>query len=108
MPSNIKPIYSMHEEDLEIQEEVNAFVVGLAERVDLLQDLHSLSDLGQLGELCGGIGDEAERLGYPLLAAVARAAAEACLEGKANACQDSLLEITELTQRIRQAHRGAA
>ena len=91
-----------------MQEEVNSFVIGLAERVDLLQDMHSGGDLGQLAGLCGGVGREAERLGYPLLAAVARAAGEACLECKADACQDALLEITELTQRIRQAHRGAA
>ena len=108
MPSRRKPIYSIHEDDLEIQDEVNSFVIGLAERVDLLQDLHSVGDLEQLAERCSGIGDEAERLGYPLLAAVARAAFEACLEGKASTCQDTLLEITELTQRIRQAHRGAA
>ena len=108
MPSRRKPIYSIHENDLEIQDQVNGFVIGLAERVDLLQDLHSVGDLEQLAERCKGIGDEAERLGYPLLAAVARAAFEVCLEGKASTCQDTLLEITELTQRIRQAHRGAA
>jgi len=108
MSSSEKPIYSIHEDDLELQEEVNAFVVGLAERVDLLQDLHSAGDLEQLAERCGGVGEEADRLGYPLLASASRAVMDACLEEKANACQDALLEITELTQRIRRAHRGAA
>ena len=66
-----KPIYSVHDEDAALREPINDFVIGLAERVDRLQDLHSLADLSRLAELCGDLADEAGRLGYPLLASVA-------------------------------------
>jgi hypothetical protein len=106
--SSRKPIYSVHEEDLELQESIHDFVVGLAERVDGLQDLHSLADFDRLAELCQELERDAARLGYPLLASVAASAAGACLEGKAEVSEGALREMTELTQRIRQAHRGAA
>ncbi len=108
MTERRKPIYSVHEEDPELQEPINDFVVGLAERIDGLQDLHSLADFTRLGELCSELAGEAQRLGYPLLASAARHASEAARDGKAEASEEALVEITDLTQRIRQAHRGAA
>ena len=108
MSSSSKPIYSQLEDDPELQDAINEFVVGLAERIDLLQDLHSAANFDWLGELCGETADDAERFGYPLLASVARVAVDACLENKAEASEEALVEMTELTQRIRQAHRGAA
>ncbi len=108
MPHRRKPIYSVHEEDLELQESIHDFVVGLAERIDGLQDLHSLDDFARLADLCGVLSDESQRLGYPVLATVARSAAEAAGECKRESCEQALVEITEITQRIRQAHRGAA
>lgn len=91
-----------------MQEPINEFVIGLAERIDLLQDLHSSGDFTRLGELCGETAETAERLGYPLMASVARVAREASKENKADASEEALVEMTELSQRIRQAHRGAA
>lgn len=108
MSSPRKPIYSVLEEDPELQEPINDFVIGLAERIDGLQDLHSSGDFDRLGAGCLLMADEAERLGYPLMASVARVAAVACKENKADASEEALVEITELSQRIRQAHRGAA
>ena len=106
--SRRKPIYSVHEEDPDLQEPIHEFVVGLAERIDGLQDLHSLDDFARLAELCALLSDEAQRLGYPILATVARSAAEAAGESKRESSEQALVEITEITQRIRQAHRGAA
>lgn len=103
-----KPIYSILEDEVELHEEVSDFVLALAERVDLLQDLHAMTDFGQLGDLCGEMGDDAERLGYPLLASISRATASACRDSQAEASQEALIEMTALAQRIRQAHRGAA
>jgi len=108
MPSRRKPIYSVHEDDPGLQEPINDFVIALAERVDRLQDLHSCGQFARLGELSAELADEAERLGYPLLGTVARTAADASLEGKSEASEEALMEMTELAQRIRQAHRGAA
>ena len=103
-----KPIYSVHEDDPELQEPIDEFVIALAERIDGMQDLHSLADFTRLSELCQELADDSERLGYPTLAAVARTALEACTDRKASASEEALLEMTDLCQRIRQAHRGAA
>lgn len=103
-----KPIYSILEDEVELHEAVSDFVLALAERVDRLQDLHSTADFGQLAEQCGEIGDDAEQLGYPLLASLSRAAASVCRESNAPASEEALIELTALAQRIRQAHRGAA
>lgn len=108
MVSERKPIYSAHEDQPELLDAINEFVIALAERIDLLQDLHSAGELGRIGDLCSEMAGEADRLGYPLMAAVARTAVDACLENKAEASEESLVELTELAQRIRQAHRGAA
>jgi hypothetical protein len=106
--SPTKPIFSRLEDDPDLQDAINQFVVTLAERIDLLQDVHSAGDFGRLGDLCSEIADDAERLGYPILGSVARMAVDACLESKAEASEEGLVEMNELTQRIREAHRGAA
>ena len=98
----------MDERDINVQDAINEFVIGLAERIDLLQDLHSAANFDRLGKLCGETAEDAERFGYPLLASVARVAVDACLESKAEASEEALVEMTELTQRVRLAHRGAA
>jgi len=108
MPQPRKPIYSIHEERPELAEAINEFVIGLAERVDGLQDLHSLGELARLGDECGRLAEQADQLGYPDLAQVARSAAAACRDRKGDASEEALREATELCQRIRQAHRGAA
>ncbi len=108
MRSPRKPIFSQLEDVPDQQDAINDFVIALAERIDLLQDLHSAGDFARLGELCGEMADEAARLGYPIIASVARIAAGACLESKAEASEEALVEMTELTQRVRLAHRGAA
>jgi hypothetical protein len=102
------PIYSVHEEDPDLGESINDFVIGLAERVDALQDLHSLADFTRLALQCVDLGDEARRLGYPLLESVAHAAGDACKAGKQDESEQALMEMSQLTQRIRQGHRGAA
>jgi hypothetical protein len=108
MSSRRNPIYSAYEDQLELQEAINEFVVALAERIDLLQDLHSSADFSRLGDQCVAMALDAERLGYPLMAGVARDAADACKEGKVDASEQALVEMTEIAQRIRLAHRGAA
>ena len=39
-----EPIYSTFEEEPILRESISAFVVGLAERVDILQDVFSSGD----------------------------------------------------------------
>jgi hypothetical protein len=108
MSSRNTPIYSTFEEDPELLDAINAFVVALAERIDGLQDLHSAGELARLGELCAELSGQAQRLGYPLMASLANVASEASRENKADASEQALIEMTELTLRIRKAHRGSA
>ena len=108
MSSPRKPIFSALEDDPDLREPINEFVISLAEQIDLLQDLHASGDFARLGEVCSELAASADRLGYPLLATVARVALDACNENKAETSEDALVEMTGLSQRIRQAHRGAA
>ena len=37
-----EPLYSTREDSAELEEAINAFVITLAERIDVLQDVHSV------------------------------------------------------------------
>ena len=103
-----EPIYSTRENSAELEEAINAFVITLAERIDVFQDVHSVGDLAKLESLATTLAGNARELGYGALADQALAVGEACAEGKAEAAESGLLEIGETSQRIRRAHRGSA
>jgi len=102
------PIRSNQEDVPELVQAIDRFVIGLAERVDAIQDAELASTLGDLGRLAGALAAEADRLGYPSLALVARNAVSAATDGKADALRDAVTELTDTAQRVRQGHRGAA
>jgi len=102
------PIYSTYEDEPELQDEISAFVIRLAERVDKLQDAEGAAEYGQLGPLASDLAAESERLGYVPLSDAAQDVSRACKEDKPEAAQEALLEVTELARRIRLGHRGAA
>ena len=102
------PIRSEVEDDPELQDEVRDFVIGLAERVDVVQDAETTRDLVQVERLCADLARESDRLGFGPLAAVARVVCSACLEDKADVAQEALVELTDVSRRIRLGHRGAA
>lgn len=103
-----KPIYSTHEEDPDLREPISDFVIGLAEAVDLLQDLHSEGNFKALAESCRTHAEDATRLGYPAFSGTAHDVALAADEEKAEATEEGLRELCDLALRMRQAHRGAA
>lgn len=102
------PIRSTQEDVPELVQAIDRFVVGLAERIDAIQDAELVSSNGELGRLAGALAADADRLGYPGLALVARNAVSAATDGKRDALQDAVVELTEIAQRVRQGHRGAA
>jgi hypothetical protein len=102
------PIRSTQEDVPELLQAIDRFVIGLAERIDSIQDAELLSNHGELGRLAGLLAADADRLGYPSLAMVARNAVSAATDGKRDALQDAVTELTEIAQRVRQGHRGAA
>ncbi len=102
------PIFSTREDDLSQSEAIDRFVIGLAEDVDRLQDADLEGDLPRLGELATQLGERAERLGYRPLTEVATAVADACRDNKAEDAQAAMVELTDISGRIRRGHRGSA
>lgn len=102
------PIRSTQEDVPDLVQAIDRFVIGLAERIDAIQDAELEASLADLGRLAGTLAADADRLGYPGLAQVARNAVSAATDGKRDAVQDAVSELTEIAQRVRQGHRGAA
>lgn len=102
------PILSSRADDPELRGEIDAFVIHLAERVDAVQDALCSSDLELLNTRCRRLSEDAGRLGYSTLADAARSTAAASAEGEAELAEDGVVEVTQLGQRIRLGHRGAA
>jgi HPt (histidine-containing phosphotransfer) domain-containing protein len=104
----LKPIYSSRCDDPAAGDAVDRFVVGLAERIDLLQDAEVDGDFARLAELAEGLVVEADSSGFGALAGVAQALESACRGDDPKAAREKLLELTEIAQRIRLGHKGAA
>lgn len=102
------PIYSTLEDEPGMREEIDHFVVRLAEQVDAIQDALCTGDLELVRTRSTAMAEAAERLGYSQLADASRSTAEACADGKRGLAEDGVVEITELGQGIRLGHRGAA
>jgi hypothetical protein len=102
------PIYSTREEEPDLEDELHGFVVGLGEEVDHLQDAEGAGDFKQLGQLLDPFAAASERLGYSDLAELARVVYDACKDEDEDAVQEALVELTEISRRVRLGHRGAA
>ena len=104
------PIYSARndDDDGELRDEISRFVVRLAERVDLLQDMEGGSDLVALRALASGRASEAGHYGFAILAEAALELGAACEDAKPDAARDGMVELTDIARRIRLGHRGAA
>jgi hypothetical protein len=101
-------IRSFLEDDPELADDIGAFVVSLAEQVDCLQDSEAAAQWEPLRDLSLNLAREAERCGFPGLAQAARGVAHAAEDGKPEDARAGVVELTDLAQRIRLGHRGAA
>ena len=101
------PVRSNRSEDPEVSDLIDHFTLNLAERVDELQDSETKADLGTLGALSHVLAANAAELEFDLLAASATDLEGCCLAGDADAARDALLDLTEISKRIRMTHRGA-
>ena len=102
------PIRSTQEDVVELAEDIDRFVIGLAERIDSIQDAELAGKHGEVAELARTLSSEADRLGYPGMAVSAKGVATAAEDDAGDELQETIVELTELAQRIRQRHRGAA
>ena len=102
------PIRSTQEDVAELAEELDRFVIGLAERIDSIQDAELVERCNEVAELARALGNDAERLGYPGMAQSAKTVSAVASDGKLDALQEAIIELTDLAQRVRRGHRGAA
>jgi hypothetical protein len=103
-----RPIFSSRMDDPELADAIDAFVVGLAERVDHLQDAEAHRNLEQLSLLATRLAADAEKLGFAYLATSAGAVEAACSAEDASAAHKSVVEVTHVSQRVRLGHRGSS
>ena len=82
--------------------------MGLAEKVDELQDAGSGRDMGILAKLLLALVKDATRFGYPPLEAAALSVHAASEAGKDDEVEAGLVELTAIARRIRLGHRGAS
>ena len=103
-----KPILSTYAADPELEERIDAFVVRMGERIDLLQDVETDGDLALLRELSEKFAADSRELGYAPLAEAADRVVNACLDQSPEAARKSLTELTEVSQRVRRGHSSSA
>jgi hypothetical protein len=101
------PIYSSRADDPALTEQIDEFVVSLAERVDQLQDAEFKGDVKALESLAGELGNCAEDLGFGSLAGSALAVAGCCSSDDPEEIREVLMDLTEIYKRIRAGHRGS-
>lgn len=102
------PIRSTQEDVAELVEELDRFVIALAERIDSIQDAELASSWSEVATLSRTLANDADRLGYPGMAQCAKSVAMSAEDSKIDEMRDGIVELTELAQRVRRGHRGAA
>lgn len=106
-PVDDKPIFSSRADDLERRDAIDQFVVGLAERVDQLQDADAAGRLAELANFAQSLGLEAAANGFEPLANCAESVHQSAREGRERDAHELLIELSHLAQRVRRGHRGA-
>ncbi len=107
-PRRRTPLWSTRADDPAAREPLDRFVVELGERVDALQDAELASRFDRLGSLARELRQVANELGYGPLAECAAAIVAASGERDVESTHKQLVELTDIAQRVRLGHRGAA
>ncbi len=102
-----KPILSSRSDDPAAAEQIEGFVVDLAERVDDLQDAEFKGDLEELATMVHTLATSALELGFDLLAASALDLERCCLSDSVEQIRETLIDLTEIAKQIRMGHRGS-
>jgi hypothetical protein len=107
MDDRPRPIHSALAAEPALAGAIEAFVVGVAERVDELQDCEAQGALARLSALAAELSRDAAKVGYEPLSSWADAVTLACNERNPQDVRKALLELTEVATRVRLGHRGA-
>jgi hypothetical protein len=102
-----KPIHSSRTDEPGVAEQIEGFIVGLAERVDDLQDAEFKGDLAALAAMAHTLEATAIELGFDLLAASAADLEGCCRSDNVDQVRETLIDLTEIAKQIRLGHRGA-
>ncbi len=102
-----RPLYSTRAEDPKAEEAIDAFVVGLAERIDALQDAECAGRLDRMAAPAAALKADADANGFDSLARRAAAVEASCREGDVPGARKHLIDLTAIAKRVRMGHRGA-
>ena len=103
-----KPIRSLHEDDPEIEDALDSFILGLGEVVDGLQDAILAQDWPKLTAGARAFCDMAQELGYPALVEVLTDVLSAANRPDEEGARKAVGDLTELAQRVRRGHHSSA
>jgi HPt (histidine-containing phosphotransfer) domain-containing protein len=106
--SETRPLFSSFADDPTLGPAIHEFLLGLAERIDALQDAYSRRDFKDLAHLAGGLASHAVAAGFEPLATCASRIETTSLAQEVEPSYRVLVELTDLVRRARLGHRGAA
>lgn len=102
------PIRSTQENVVELADDLDRFVIGLAERIDSIQDAELVGKSSEVAALARSLSQDADRLGFPAMGVSARGVALSAEDDQKDELTETIRELTEISHRIRLGHRGAA
>ena len=103
-----RPLFSSFADDPALSAAIEDFVLGLAERIDALQDAYSRRDFKELARLAGGLASQALESGFEPVASCASGIETTSLAQQLEPTYRALVELTDLARCVRLGHRGAA
>jgi hypothetical protein len=102
-----RPIYSLLVDEQAL-ERLDAFVVELGERIDLIQEAEQAGQLEETAKRASELAVEASAMGLPPLAAAAESVAVSGRTGDASSTHATIVELTYVVTRVRLGHRGGS
>lgn len=101
------PIQSLLVDDRAL-EQLDAFVVALGERIDLIQEAEHEGQLEEAAKRAAELAVEARTLGLPPLAEAAERVVATCRRGAVREAHADIVDLTDVVTRVRLGHRGGA
>jgi len=105
--SGARPIFSSLADDPALAPSIEAFILGLAERIDAAQDAYSRRDFKELASLASALVSDAAAAGFEPLASCASQIEATCHGRQLEPPYLALIELTEIARCVRLGHRGA-
>jgi hypothetical protein len=106
--SATRPLFSSFADDPALVAAIHEFVLGLAERIDALQDAYSRRDFKELARLAGTLASEGVATGFEPLSTCASRIEATSLDQQLEPTYRALVELTDIARCVRLGHRGAA